>query len=292
MKKVSQGEETLEPRGYGAEAAPKTTAAFGNSNWADEFIGAEANGATRQPGPTADEDWTAEFTGRQQPDLADQWSREFTGESAEVFRSDAPSTSGGDFWSQLQQDWEKAAEENPSLGWLKETPLSSSTEVLLLLFFYYVVLFQHFVLLCDLQYSFESENPYKDLSDPFNDGLQKKAEGDLPSAILLFEAALQKDPDHMKAWEVLGLSLAENEQDPGAILAYKRCLALEPTNLIAIMGLAVSYTNESYQLQACQALEDWMRNNPKYAHLVASLPPSSGGGMADSDRTFSSLVSG
>lgn len=53
----------------------------------------------------------------------------------------------------------------------------------------------------------------------------------------------------------LGLSLAENEQDPGAITAYKRCLALESSNLVAIMGLAVSYTNESYQFQACQALE-------------------------------------
>lgn len=54
---------------------------------------------------------------------------------------------------------------------------------------------------------------------------------------------------------LLGLTLAENEQDPGAIMAYKRCLALEPSNLVATMGLAVSYTNESYQLQACQALE-------------------------------------
>lgn len=54
---------------------------------------------------------------------------------------------------------------------------------------------------------------------------------------------------------VLGLSLAENEQDPGAIAAYKQCLELDPTNLVAVMGLAVSYTNESYQLQACRALE-------------------------------------
>lgn len=118
MKKVSNGEEKLEPPG---EAA-KTTAAFGNSNWADEFV----SGAAQKTTP--DEDWATEFAGRPQPDLAEQWSREFTGESAEVFRSDAPVASD-DFWSQLQQDWEKAAEENPSLGWLKEPPLSSSTEV-------------------------------------------------------------------------------------------------------------------------------------------------------------------
>nr|CAG4641654.1 EOG090X054E [Eurycercus lamellatus] len=260
MQKVSRGEETLESTTETAGA----TAAFGNSNWADEFTGAEANGVILQPGSSADIDWTAEFTG-QQPDLAEQWSQEFTGNSsAEVFRSDPPLQD--DFWSQLQRDWDKAADENPSsLGWLKEAPFDSSNE-----------------------YSFETENPYKDLSDPFNEGLQKKAEGDIPSAILLFEAALQKDPDHMKAWELLGLSLAENEQDPGAITAYKRCLVLEPSNLVAIMGLAVSYTNESYQLQACQALEDWLRSNPKYAHL-ASTPTSR---VDDHDRSFTSLISG
>ena len=55
-----------------------------------------------------------------------------------------------------------------------------------------------------MQYKFESENPYQEHGDPFNEGLQKRAEGDLPSAILLFESALQKDPDHIAAWEALG----------------------------------------------------------------------------------------
>ncbi|XP_057365948.1 peroxisomal targeting signal 1 receptor-like isoform X1 [Daphnia carinata] len=256
MQRVSQGEENL-------TTELKSTAAYGNSNWAEEFAGAD--GVIKQPESSSDQDWAAEFTTNHQPDLAEEWTKEFSdGASAEVFRSG--NSSNNDFWSQLQQDWEKAADDNPSsYGWLKETQQDTLNE-----------------------YSFEAENPYQDISDPYNAGLQKRLDGDLPSAILLFEAALQKDPDHMKAWEVLGLTLAENEQDPGAITAYKRCLALEPTNLVAIMGLAVSYTNESYQLQACQALEDWLRNNPKYAHLTSSSSTSA----SEREKTFTSLVSG
>ncbi len=146
MQKVNQGEETL-----GATSTEaRSTAAYGNSNWADEFAGAE--GVTRQPESSADQDWAAEFaTTNRTPDLAEQWTQEFSGKklfllilskilnaivyhseggaSAEVFRSEAPSND--DFWSQLQQDWDKAADENPgSYGWLKETPQDPSNEVL------------------------------------------------------------------------------------------------------------------------------------------------------------------
>lgn len=56
--------------------------------------------------------------------------REFRlgGPSAEVFRSEVPSQD--DFWSQLQQDWNKAAEENPTnLTWVKEIPHDPFNEV-------------------------------------------------------------------------------------------------------------------------------------------------------------------
>jgi len=254
MQKVSQGEESLTTT---QKQTNGNTSNTGQNNWADEFAVPNSEITTQEP--NLDLDWAEEFITTNQT-VDEKWSQEFTGgASAEVFKSNT--SYQDDFWSQLQKDWDKAAEENPSLGWLKGTPLDPVNE-----------------------YTFEAENPYQNHADPFNEGLQKKNEGDLPSAILLFEAALQKDPDHMKAWEMLGLSLAENEQDPGAITAYKRCLALESSNLVAIMGLAVSYTNESYQLQACQALEDWLRNNPKYGHLVSS--------SSQQDKLVGSLVSG
>nr|CAG4638415.1 EOG090X054E [Cyclestheria hislopi] len=240
VKKISEGDVSLssELRGQTSNYS---------SSWADEFLNSNSeqfDGVIEQAQSSSDKDWVTEFDNQNSRELADQWAKDFTGAaSAEVFQTE------NDFWSRLQGEWEKAAEENPEdLGWLKEN-LSSDTSV---------------------EYNFEKENPYQDQTDPFNMGLQKRAEGDLPEAILFFEAALQKDAEHMKAWEMLGLTLAENEQDPGAIAAYKQCLNLEPSNLTAIMGLAVSYTNESYQLQACKALEDWLKKNAKYAHLVSS----------------------
>ena len=48
---------------------------------------------------------------------------------------------------------------------------------------------------------------------------------------------------------------AKNEQDPAALAALKKCLSLEPDNLSAILSLAASFTNESYQAHACIALQ-------------------------------------
>ena len=73
MQKVNHGEETL-----GATSTEaRSTAAYGNSNWVDEFAGAE--GVTRQPESSADQDWAAEFGVNRQPDLAEQWTQEFSG---------------------------------------------------------------------------------------------------------------------------------------------------------------------------------------------------------------------
>lgn len=52
----------------------------------------------------------------------------------------------------------------------------------------------------------------KDVLNPLEKGKEFLAAGDLPSAVLCFESAVQKDPDSVEAWLLLGVSQAENEQ--------------------------------------------------------------------------------
>lgn len=154
------------------------------------------------------------------------------------------------FWARLQGEWNKISSLNNLVDahpWLPE----------------YEKIYDPFN-----EYKFNTENPMRNMNNALEEGKRRLEAGDLPSAVLCFEAAVQEDPKNAEAWLILGKTQAENEQDPMAICALKNCLQIDPTNLVALMTLAISYTNESYQNQACITLKEWLSKHEKYKHLV------------------------
>jgi len=120
-------------------------------------------------------------------------------------------------------------------------------------------------------YAFGPESDYdeiKDLPDHFEEGLRRLKEGDLPGAVKCFELACKNEPSNAKYWQYLGTTQASNEHDLVAIKALKKCIAIEPTNLTALMALSVCYTNEAMHQEACKTLKEWMLNNSKYNSVL------------------------
>lgn len=133
------------------------------------------------------------------------------------------------------------------------------------------------------QYLFEEENMFKDQTNPFEQGMRIMSEGgNLSLAALAFEAAVQKNPDHVEAWVHLGSAQAQNEKEEAAIRALEQAMKLDPNNLTALMGLAVSYTNEGYDSTAYRTLERWL--SVKYPQIISPDNLSSAAEMGFTDR--------
>ncbi|EFN89729.1 Peroxisomal targeting signal 1 receptor [Harpegnathos saltator] len=171
-------------------------------------------------------------------EAAGTWTNEFIKEDA--------SSENADFnhWEELEKQWEKL--DNTDFF-----PFSMSNDS------------------ASEVYEFQQTNPMKDLPNALEEGKKRLKMGDLPSAVLCFEAAVQQEENNPEAWYLLGRAQAENEQDPFAIPALRRCLDLDPMNGAALMALAICYTNECQQRQACIMLKEWLLKNEKYKHLVA-----------------------
>ncbi|KAL8650201.1 MAG: hypothetical protein Q9226_005242 [Calogaya cf. arnoldii] len=119
------------------------------------------------------------------------------------------------------------------------------------------------------EYLFEESNVFSNAKDPYSEGARIMSEGgNLSLAALAFEAAVRKVPSHLDAWVALGQAQAQNEKETPAIRALEQALTLDPNNLPALMGLAISYTNEGYEPTAYRTLERWL--STKYPSI---LPP-------------------
>ncbi|XP_062987511.1 PEX5-related protein isoform X2 [Elgaria multicarinata webbii] len=169
----------------------------------------------------------------------------------EFERAKAAVESDTEFWDKMQAEWEEMARRN----WISESQEAQG---------------QAAVSINEKGYYFHTENPFKDWPGAFEEGLKKLREGNLPLTILFLEAAILQDPHDAEAWQFLGITQAENENEQGAIVALQRCLELQPNNLKALMALAVSFTNTSHQQEAYEALRSWIKQNPKYKYIVRS----------------------
>ncbi|KAI4113218.1 MAG: hypothetical protein LQ345_005753 [Seirophora villosa] len=118
-------------------------------------------------------------------------------------------------------------------------------------------------------YLFEESNIFSSAKDPYDEGTRiMHGAGNLSLAALAFEAAVQKDPLHLRAWVALGNAQAQNEKETPAIRALEQAIQIDPNYLPALMGLAISYTNEGYDSTAYRTLERWL--SVKYPSV---LPP-------------------
>ena len=111
----------------------------------------------------------------------DQWVEEFV----DMTDQDVEATYQSDFWSNLEDQWKQLdKEEHP---WVDD--------------------FDQFNFLTEYnQYEFQAENELKSHDNCLEEGKQKLAQGDLPSAVLYFEAAAQQNPQNAEAWRLLGTS--------------------------------------------------------------------------------------
>lgn len=124
----------------------------------------------------------------------------------------------------------------------------------------------------DTEYAFDERNPLKDqFEDPFAEGIKRLEQGDIPSAALLFEAAVQREPENSVAWRYLGTTQAQNERDLSAIRALKNCLKLDNNDQQARRAISVSLANETQHLEACKYLLEWLMSHEKYKTLGANL---------------------
>ncbi|KAI4238111.1 MAG: hypothetical protein LQ352_007896 [Teloschistes flavicans] len=132
-------------------------------------------------------------------------------------------------------------------------------------------------------YLFEDSNPFSNAKDPFAEGTAIIRDGgNLSLAALAFEAAVQKNPEHIDAWVALGNAQAQNEKETPAIRALEQAVKLDPNNLAALMGLAISYTNEGYDSTAYRTLERWL--STKYPSVLPQDQLSHAAEMGFTDR--------
>ncbi|CAL8464869.1 g4404 [Coccomyxa elongata] len=120
------------------------------------------------------------------------------------------------------------------------------------------------------EYRMSEDNAFLQDPDSFAKGKALFQSGLLSEAVLALEAEVQRHPDNVEAWRLLGTVHAENDDDQQAIAALNKALAADPRNAEVLLSLGVSYTNELDQGRALGYLLAWLSQQRSFAELLAN----------------------
>jgi peroxin-5 len=115
----------------------------------------------------------------------------------------------------------------------------------------------------------------------FEEGLRLFRLGDIPQAILAFEAAVQSRQDHSECWRMLGMCHAENDMDKAAITCLRKAIDCDPYSLDALLALGTCYVNELNSAGALAVLKEWVLHHPTFFHLTPVIDEYSDGSLMD-----------
>jgi peroxin-5 len=76
----------------------------------------------------------------------------------------------------------------------------------------------------DQTYELETNNPFAQAKNAFDEGMRLFHAGSLRDAVLAFQAVVGKEPNHSEAWRMLGVVHQENDEDKKAILCLERAV--------------------------------------------------------------------
>jgi peroxin-5 len=137
------------------------------------------------------------------------------------------------------------------------------------------------------EYTFEQDNPYAEhdegvpLSALFEQGMRYYHSGHLQTAILSFEAILQRqnavtggrgeeeeeNSFVSQSWRMLGLCHAENDQELNAIHCLQSALELDPYASDVLPVLATCLFNEQRSVDALETVRQFLQTSPLLASL-------------------------